>query len=334
MSYLPESLIADTLNSKVRRHERGHRGDDRIPYIHVSSLIKSSKNDFFCPREFVLRHMERVETGGAGVPPKFQLLWEVGHFYGEYIVQEFLKRNTEYAKYAWGDWTCKCGATKMHRTTLPEGAKCNVCTHPVDQYREVDLFNPQNTVIGHADLIINVNEHYYIYEFKSIERSDVKFDEIKEPFGDHLAQASNYYWMLRAEGKKVSRIIRFVYVDRSMTGLYIDKPFRDVYGRAIDKERLIRLYKRAEQCVTGIQQRKLPTRLCEAIDCGRAKQCTVAVSCFNRQERRIKRIPLDLMHRSLHLESIYSQSKATKKAGSASRSKRARKAQTSKESSE
>jgi hypothetical protein len=292
MPLLPDDLIAATLNGRQRRHERGHIDDNTIPRLHVSSLIKSGSADFFCPREFVMRYMERRETGGGGVSPKFELLWAVGHFYGNYIVQKFIDKNPEYAKFAWGDWTCRCGYNRLHRQTLPD-ATCERCEGPMNVYLEVDLFDPKRWVVGHADLIMLVNDTFFIYEFKSIDRADIVFDKITEPLGDHLLQASHYYYMLKAEGKKVSPRIRFVYVDRSMEELYTRKPFREVYGRAITADRLGRIYQRAKSCHSSIRLGKLPERKCKDIECSRAKQCSVAVSCFARTQDKITRIPLE-----------------------------------------
>lgn len=290
---LPRGVIADTLNLKTRRIERSHRNDDTIPRMHVSSLIKSSTSDFFCEREFVLRYMERREAAGAGIPPKFALLYAVGHYYGEYMVQEFLRRNPKYAEYAWGDWRCVCGACVRRRQCLPKGKRCKRCKKPIDRYVEVDLFNPAKTVIGHADLIFCVNGVFYVYEFKSIDRADVNFEEIRHPLGDHLLQASNYYFMLKAEGKTVNPYIRFVYADRSMQGLYTQKPFREVEGKRVPSKRLRNIYLRARRVHTGIQKGVLPRRKCDTIKCSRAKTCSVAISCFNRKTDWISRIPSD-----------------------------------------
>jgi len=315
---LPDKLIADTLNSRARNQERGHRGDDSIPRLHVSSLIKSSSTDFFCAREFVLRYMERREIAGNAIPPKFALLYAVGHFYGDFIVSEFIARNSEYAQYVYGDWTCDCKRTVETRKTLAQvhNQYCPHCQGSLTYYKETDLFNPDKTVVGHADLILCVDDHYYIYEFKTIDRADIVFSEINDPLGDHLLQASNYYYMLKSEGKKVSKRIRFVYVDRSMAGLYTDNPFREVYGVAASAERLTAIYDRAKLCHSSIQKGKLPPRKCAAIDCTRAKTCTVAVSCFNRKLGTIKRTPLELTLPSRRAASISSQSTMT--TGSAS----------------
>lgn len=321
---LPDGIIADTLNARARRVDRMKYAGERIPLIHVSSLIKSSANDFFCAREFALRWFERAQDQGAGTPPKFELLWAVGHYYGDYIVQKFLERNPDWAKYAWGDWTCVCGESHRQRTTLPEGQLCNNCGKPINRYLEVDLFNPSKTVIGHADLIFLVNDVFYIYEFKSINRADVIFDEINDPLGDHLAQASNYYYMLKAEGHKVSKRIRFVYVDRSMDGLYTQNPFREVTADAIPPRRLANFYKRADTAISSIKNGKLPPRVCDDIGCARAKQCSRAITCFYRKKPEIKRIPSASMPRSLASESTAPPSTG-KKNGSVGRSKARRK---------
>lgn len=289
---LPKGLIANTLNTRNRRMGRGHIDDDTVPRMHVSSLIKSSTQDAFCPREFVLRYMERTSLAGAGVPPKFELLYAVGHYYGDYIVQKFLERNPDWAQYAYGDWRCICGQTTFKACNKPQGAVCDHCTHPVEIYVEIDLFNPLKTVVGHADLIFNVDGFFYVYEFKSIDRADIIFSEITEPLGDHLLQASNYYYMLKNEGKRVSRVIRFVYVDRSMSELYRALPFKEVEAEAVAARRLTPLYNKAKRVHRAIEEGRLPDRICDTITCSRAKQCGRAVSCFNRSKKTIKRTPI------------------------------------------
>jgi hypothetical protein len=284
---LPDNLIAGTLNSKRRRKARGLRGK-KIPRIHVSSLIKSGASDFFCEREFVLNHIEDREKDGGGLPPKFELLFGVGHFYGEYIVQKFLERNPLWAKYAWGNWTCPCKETTIERINLPTGMKCATCTKDINIYVEVDLFNPAKTVVGHADLIFNVDGYFFIYEFKSMERADVDFDTLEAPLGDHIVQASNYREMLRSEGKKVSSRLRFVYVDRSMAGLYTQDPFKELYAQTIKTERLARFYKKSKVVHQSFETKVLPGRRCKTITCGRATTCQVAVSCFERTKKRFK----------------------------------------------
>jgi hypothetical protein len=243
--------------------------------------------------------MDGEEAAGSGVPAKMNLLWAVGHFYGEYIVNEFLRRNAEWGQYAWGDWGCMCGETRVYRQHLPD-TDCRHCNGSVDRYLETDLFNPAGTVVGHADLIFLVDNVFYIYEFKSIERADVPFDTLEAPLGDHVVQASNYYYMLKSQvaadpvmtafGVRVSPSIRFVYVDRSMDGLYTKKPFKEFQARRISSRRLRNFYLRAKECHTSIRKGILPDRLCEDITCARAKQCSRAISCFNRTRQKVKRI--------------------------------------------
>jgi len=236
--------------------------------------------------------MDGVEAEGGGLPPKFQLLYAVGHFYGEYIVNEFLRRNPEWAQYAWGDWTCRCRATISHKCYKPADTTCETCGGPLEHYLETDLWNPARTVIGHADLIFLVEDVFYVYEFKSIERADVPFDTLEAPLGDHLVQASNYFYMLSSmyPELRVAPNIRFVYVDRSMDGLYTKQPFKEFAAKKIPARRLRNFYLRAKECHTSIKKGVLPERICEDISCARAKQCTRAISCFNRTRNKVKRI--------------------------------------------
>ncbi|QXN71136.1 Cas4 family exonuclease [Rhodobacter phage RcDurkin] len=294
---LPERLIADTLNLSFRKEARGYakrklRSKRVPPRMHVSSLIKSQAGDRFCAREFVLHYAERRDLRGNGVPPKFQLLYDTGHFLGDYVVAQFLQRAPEYAHMAWGDWVCVCGETRISRARYDKNAKCPCCNKPVNVYQEVDIFNKAKTVIGHADLIMLDDDGvFHIYEFKSIDRADVVFADIDRPLGDHHVQASNYYYMLREEGKNVSRMIRFVYIDRSMTEIYKSKPYREVSAPAIPRERLAFIYKRAHVVTDALATKMLPSRICTSITCTRANNCRVAISCFERKSRKFRVLP-------------------------------------------
>jgi hypothetical protein len=94
--------------------------------------------------------------------------------------------------------------------------------------------------------------------------------------------------MLRDEGKRVSPIIRFVYVDRSMSNLYTTKPYKEVEAPAISIRRLANIYKRADTVVKAMKTGILPPRICSEITCSRAKTCKTAVSCFERKLKKFK----------------------------------------------
>jgi hypothetical protein len=290
MPSLPSKIFAETLNLSFRREQRGKKKDRSIPLIHVSSLIRLTDTDRFCAREFVLTHAEDRDSLGGGVPPKFQLLWDTGKFLGDYIITQFIQRNPEFRGMLWGDWICACGETKRIHASYDHSAKCNKCGHGITNYVETDLFNKSKTVIGHADIILlDTDNVFHVYEVKTIDRADVPWDTLAEPLGDHLVQASNYRYMLLSIADKlgytVSPIVRFIYIDRSMTELYRTPPFKELEAQCIDLKRLARIYVPAKQVQKAFATRQLPDRICDKIDCGRAKKCPVAVSCFERRKK-------------------------------------------------
>lgn len=289
MPKIPNGAIAAILNRSERRVDR-HTHSDDIPYVHVSTLINTSLYGTFCPREFALRYFERTPVSGNTVPPKFRVMWQAGHAIGEHVVNDFLRRSAEYAQYAWGDWECKCGKTRVILDYKPN-AECPHCHTSVDLYKESDIRDEVIRTVGHADLLLRDEDGLiYVYEVKSIDRADVNFDTLEAPLGDHVLQASFYYWLLIAAGYKVYPYVRVIYVDRSLSDIYRAHPYKEFEAKRVSKARIKLMANKAKTAKVACETGVLPPRICKDITESRAKQCKCAVSCFARVSKTAKRV--------------------------------------------
>lgn len=289
---IPLNVFSAILNVTERKYNRHDARKDAIPYVHVSSLINTSLYDSFCEREFVLRYLERSHAAGSAVPPKFQVLYETGHALGAEAVNKFIRRSAQYAKYAWGDWVCLCKRTRTYFGYMPDNMYCEHCRTKVDTYAETDLRNDSIRVVGHADFLMRDEDGTFIvYEIKSIDRTGVVFEDLTEPFGDHVLQASFYYWLLISLGYKVDKTMRIVYIDRSLSDIYTALPYKTLFAQRVARNRIDILGRKARRAYNGARTATLPKRLCESITDSRAKKCMRAVSCFERINDKTYRVP-------------------------------------------
>jgi predicted RecB family nuclease len=281
----PPGIIADMLNLPTAIIPRQGEVERKLPYVHVSDLLKNSPSDQFCEREVVLRHFDPLKRAKGSVPAKMKLLWDTGNLLANNVVIDFLL-NTDYGKYVWGDWICTHCEAKTLSSYRPK--KCSSCKGSKFIYSEVDLRAESVRLVGHPDLLIKLpSDRIIIYEIKTFNRSDTPFDSLAEPLGDHRLQASYYYWMLRESGQNPIDKIRFIYIDRSLDNMYKSKPFKEFVVDLVSKDRIQRGIELARKVKKAIEQKKLPDRICKEPLSGRALKCAHAAGCFARLRKTI-----------------------------------------------
>lgn len=283
----PRGMLAEMLNQKSIEQSRiGGREDFRI---HVSSLIKVEKPWAFCPREQTINYFESRERQPRGLTPGFKLLFKMGHAIHALICESF--RDSRYGDAMWGRWTCRCGRLDFQGQRPDFRSRCRICRQPADQYHEYHLEVLKYRLVAHPDMLLKWGKRYYLYEFKTIDRKDVDFATLTAPLGDHVLQASFYFWVMKWLGFDVSPMIRYVYVDRSTTKLFTMGGSNPVYKEFTVKtspsERIKPFVGKAQQVMTAIETRVLPPKICDSINCTRAKNCSVAISCFERRSNRV-----------------------------------------------
>jgi hypothetical protein len=292
---ITDAIVADALN---RGTVKSHRNLDKKDYlIHVSDLIKTEKAWEFCAREHVFHyHSTRAKVSGGSLSPGRELLFATGHFLGDYVVRKFV-RNSPFAKYAYGLWTCNCPRHpedgwegrwpgKKYLGLYGHLSFDNVCKHcnaVNDNYREIDLISRKFGLIGHADLLLRYAGKFIVYEFKSIDRTDIDFDSINQPFFDHRMQASFYYYILRELEMDVSPFVRVLYIDRSNKKLLAGEPYKEFKVRVASLQTVTEYTDKLNALNTGKKSGFLPTRICQNIRASRAKSCDHAIECFERR---------------------------------------------------
>lgn len=291
----PEGALAAALNHPFVMHPRMGETDHDLPYLHVSDLLKTKADNKLCLREHVLRHFDKPTKPVGTMPAKMRLLWDTGNVIGdELVIRRLLETDPTFAPLVWGDWTCDSCGHVVHFSHKPNrcmrrAVRGKKCTCRKFTYKEVDLRIESVRLVGHPDLLLRLSDGtIIIYEIKTIDRGDVDFDKLTEPLGDHFMQASYYYWLLRKLGYKVSRRIRFLYIDRSIDNLFREKPYREVCADAAPSDRIQFGIDKCKELVQHIQKRTLPDRVCKTCTDTRTNKCSVTASCFGRRSNRIK----------------------------------------------
>ena len=286
----PLGHIERVLNSRQHRVSRIHNRHEDMEYvIHVSDLIKSSKQHEFCPRYHALLHTKSLNKRITGqVPPGAELLFAFGNTVHELVRNKFMQRS-EFGKWAFGNWRCPCNQLQYeYRTQPPASSLCKACGKPAHIYEEIDLVDGNLRIFGHPDFLVFYNGVYYLYEIKTIERADIDFNSLDAPLGDHVLQASFYYWMLRTMGFKVHPVIRFIYVDRSTKKMFGGNIYKEFAVKRSDRERMFPFIRKAMRLKKDFDANRVPKRICPNSKCTRAKSCDLVVECFSRNSTQLR----------------------------------------------
>lgn len=288
MNEFPLGSVVSFLNAPTVIRGRTNNTGDGMPYVHVSDLLKNGSADKFCAREFVIRYFERRTAPSGTVPSKMRLLWDTGNLIGDHIViARFIETSVEYGHLVWGDW--RCGSCD-HLHTFCYRPKVCICGAEPERltYSEVDLRISDVRLVGHPDLLIRLTDGtIIIYEIKTIDRQDIVFADLSVPLGDHHVQASMYYYMLKKLGYKVSNMVRFIYIDRSIADMYTETPFKEIEAKVIPAKRAQALVERPKLVKAHIEKGTLPDRICGKPTDTRTNKCTVLTSCFGRRSNKI-----------------------------------------------
>jgi hypothetical protein len=219
------------------------------------------------------------------------LLFATGHHIGEWVVDRMIQ-NSEHGGDVYATWRCRdwsWGSEHTEKTDTLDNVsnlRC-ACGLPLNKHHEIDLFLKNLMLTGHPDLVFLWRDTYYIRELKSMDRKDVDFDDLQTPLAAHRLQLSFYYKMLMAkavkEGRTVSRRLVVDYIDRSNKKLFGGNPYKPL-AMPPEKDIYLAPFKnRLLNTVQGIKTSKLPKRICPSIGCTRAKNCDLAVECFERR---------------------------------------------------
>jgi hypothetical protein len=198
---IPDEALAEVLNrGGVQKSRMASHTKDKF-FIHVSDLMQSATERKFCARQHAITFVEeRGEAIAKRVTPGMELLHVFGHGAQDHITKLFIDRSP-FGHTVWGDWGCGCyirsrgqRGTRVRQSLKPD-ILCAECRGPIEHYVETDLIQKKYNLVGHPDLYLLWNGVLHQYEVKTIERTSVDFDTLKDPLGEHTLQNTFYYWM-------------------------------------------------------------------------------------------------------------------------------------------
>ena len=292
---LPLNAVSDALNNSEFAHQRGEDKDSFR--LHVSDVLQTKGPYQFCARQQVLAyHGNRRRTKGK-ITPARRFLFATGHFQHDWIVKQFIANAPVLGQYVYAKWTCEDHeidpeqhdqCVDIYGNVIKRDLRCR-CGKQMRVHNEIDLVSKRYRLVGHPDMVIRLGDNplqykFYIYEYKTVDRADIKFDDIIIVFADHRLQVTFYYLMMRAMGWKVSSRLRVMYADRSNSKLFGGFPFKEITTPPEPTDHMRPFIDRLLLVNEGIETRRLPQRICPNIGCERARSCDLAVECFGRRD--------------------------------------------------
>lgn len=287
---VPATAVCEVLNQSGTTRSR--TGGEYAYNLHVSDIIETTGVREFCAREHVFLYFSKREQSSGRLSPARKLLFASGHFLHSYVLEEFLQKSP-LGKYTFGIWQCNDRDNEASEHIEVEDIYDNVinskctCGRKLNVYNEIEVSIPY--LVGHPDLVLLVEGVYYIWEFKSYDRADLRFDDLTSALGAHRTQVSCYYKLLlvRAvkEGRKVSKRLVITYIDRSNSKLFGGQPYKSFSTEPLADKYLDGIKNCVSHFQKGVEDKVLPDRVCASITCRRARECPVAVECFERRSK-------------------------------------------------
>lgn len=245
-----------------------------VKYLHVSDLLGK------CVRKMALSAMLDLPMPSGHIQDSMGLTFAQGTAIHDFVKDKVAKGHPEKL---FGRWGCLCGKTitePMLRLSVPNIA-CSECGTVPDKYHELELHDDDLMMVGSPDITLYLEEleAYYPVEIKSINPEDWK--EIARPKPDHVLQVLFYWYLMKKLGYSVADQISILYVNK---GYVFKSPFKEfiVYPEEVI-ERLDEYIEEAKALKEAREGGPLPPRtVCSSISCKDAKECHVAVTCFQR----------------------------------------------------
>lgn len=245
--------------------------------LHISTIIRA------CERQLVLFAEEHVKP--VQVPGGFlRIIWELGLAAEKHVVTNVVKAAHQGSLTVYGKWVCEHSHHDKGKVGLYRADRmCVECGKPQNVYAQFAISGWDGKVTGSPDLmLINKNDMVVPVEIKS-KQGDM-FKAMIEPEADHILQVVAYQRLLAHNGVNVSNEAQIWYVSKAPSPA--GSPYK------IFKIKITQDMKRSVDALidevvgrvtTSLQNKTLPPReICASSDCTMARNCPVAVSCFNR----------------------------------------------------
>jgi rubrerythrin len=199
-----------------------HRSKDKI---HVSEIVKGA-----CPRMLFYKVSgEEATDDEPGAWHQVIAMWSAGSAEHEKW-QRWLREMGD----LWGTWFC---LSCEHSWEAQSPTECENCGSGLLRYDEVNLYDDDLSLVGHADGAVPrlnalveiksfsagsvrienaglVNEHTHKFEGRSVIDHDGLWKALKRPLKSHLIQGLFYLFMAKEMGLPYDRII-FIYESKT-----------------------------------------------------------------------------------------------------------------------
>jgi len=245
--------------------------------IHISTLLTG------CLRKIAISERYKIAFPSSVVSDTLGITFAQGHAIHQFVKNQFKRGHPDKL---FGRWSCLCGQTTtepMVENDIP-ARQCKSCGMRPSLYEEVGLVDQEHGIVGSPDIVLFLSRQkaYYPIEIKSL--SHELWREIVRPKPDHVLQVVFYWYLLRNLGHSVPDQVSLLYVTK---GFNFKTPYKEFIIRpAAELPRLVEYLDEAKVLKEfRTNDGPLPARkMCSSIGCRSAKECHVAVTCFNLPE--------------------------------------------------
>ena len=263
--------------------------------VHASDVTNPMKK--FCPRENVLKRLEKVPTPTEFVTTSERVVFDHGNAWNQRIAHYFVGAGKHPRGMTIGDWICPACNKEFKFQRRP--MHCNECGIPgkLLTYEEVRVVSQYSGISCGLDLLLDVGEEsLLLVENKTLEKNE--FKNLSKPSAEHLTRTQLYMRCLsEAEQTEVVKSINpnrsvilysvkggYGFIDNDLKkqsfqdGPY--SPFKE-FEITRDDESLDNMVESARLVELFKKEGKIPLGVCVNSFDKRAKSCPMFDACFS-----------------------------------------------------
>lgn len=245
-------------------------------YLHVSDVIGK------CGRMIALAKRYNMKMTFTPPPESMGLTFAMGNAIHDYIRGKVMRNAPEKI---YGGWSCMCEKTQIVGT-YAEAKTHDVCPHCRDRlnrYHEMVITNDDIMVSGAVDLSLLEGKALHLNEIKSIKHDAWK--EMSRPLPEHVVQILFYWWLAREQGYDLYDAVSIFYATKGF--VMFGTPYKEfVLQPSKMMGRLEEYLDEARDIKDAMNGGKMPVKTCMQIDKGDAKECPMAMVCFQHKDEK------------------------------------------------
>jgi hypothetical protein len=248
----------------------------------MSDLTQSD----FCPREHAIYTNFNYTKNTQFISTATYLTWQ----YGRYIEKEV--RNTWLRDYVIGDWLCETCLQFTKFTLLKNVPLCECGHNDRTMYVEPVFSLPNFNVVGSPDFFIEHDKFGIVpIEIKTIDK-DI-FSELSKVQSEHEKRSCLYLKLIADSTPLYSINTDFMQVVYFCKGFgmkdttvktfnALDREYSPVKEFTVyrDDAHVEKYWRKLEMYKEVTEKNMYPARICDTIQCSRAKKCNVRELCF------------------------------------------------------